>query len=150
MEFKKLLEYYRDRAGLNKTGLAERLSVTPSYVMEIESGRKPPPSIDRCRAIAKILSLSSSETQSLIDAAVEERLAPDELLWLTERDKKYAEAKKICTDEVLAALKDSTSFAALMTTYKSKAEIKAVLQVIIENIEDLPKDKRKEILKYCQ
>lgn len=150
MEFKKLLSYYRERADLTKTGLAERLKVTPTYIMEVEAGRKPAPNIERCHEIANILNLSVAEKQTLIDAAVEERLSHDVLLWLTERDKKYASAKKICTDEILEALTDPVAVKALLATYQSKEDIKAIIQSIIENVDNLSKEQRKGLLRYCQ
>lgn len=46
-------------------------------IMELESGRKPPPTLARCREIAKILALSPDETKMLIDAAMQERISDD-------------------------------------------------------------------------
>jgi DNA-binding XRE family transcriptional regulator len=151
MKFQHILKQYRERARLTPGELANTLNISKEYIYNLENGSaRKPPSIDRCHEIARALSLSPSETQALIDAAVEERLAPDELLWLTEREKKYTEAKKICTDEILEALRDPDSVAALLSTFQSKEDIKPIIQDVIWNLNHLSKEQRKEMLKYCQ
>lgn len=89
MQFKELLKIFRERATLTKTALAEKVGVTPTYMMELESGRKPPSTLARCREIAKALSLSPGETKSLIDAAMKERISDEVSQWINEKNCKF-------------------------------------------------------------
>ena len=79
-----MLKQYRIRASLNKTDLAKRLGVTPSYVMLLESGDRKPPSMDRLREIVAILKLSAEESRMFINAAMMERVTPEILKWIKE------------------------------------------------------------------
>ena len=85
MNFTSHLRYFRERAGLTKTELAKRLEVTMAYIIHIESGTEKPPNMDRCRELAKILSLSPEETITFIDSAMFGRFNQDELEWLLSR-----------------------------------------------------------------
>lgn len=151
MKFRELLMHYRESANLSKSQLAERLGLSPEYIINVENGQtRKPPTIDRCKEIARILHLSPVETNTLIDAAIEERLSPEELLWLTEREKRNEKIKEVCTEEILAALSDPVAVKALLATYKSKEDVKAIVQDVIENLNHLSKEQRREMLKFCQ
>jgi transcriptional regulator with XRE-family HTH domain len=151
MKFNEILARFLDRSGMSKSELANKLDITPEYIINIIGGKsRRPPTIDRCREISRALSLSLTETQALIDSAVEERLAPDELIWLTEREKKHAKTKSICTDEILEALADPVAVKALLMTHKNKEEVKRAIQSVIENMANLSKDKRQAILDLCR
>jgi len=89
MKFAEHLTYFRERKNLTKTGLAEKVGVTPTTVMEWESGRKKPPARHRIEEIASILSLSTEERQRLIDAAMEERLPQEALEWHLDKMKLF-------------------------------------------------------------
>jgi hypothetical protein len=80
---------------------------------------------------------------------MEERLGDEALLWLTEREKKYARLKEI-PEDVIEALSNPVAVKVLMATFKGDAEIQKAIQTVIENMANLSKDKRKEMLKYCQ
>lgn len=148
MKFRHLLTQYRERKNLSKTGLAERVGVTPTTIMEWESGRKNPPSIEKCRTIANILGLSPDENTIFTDAAMEERLSDEALLWLAERDKKINKASHLSND-IMDALSDPVAVKALLATHKTSDDFKRLVTEIVENMENLSPAKRKEILRLC-
>ena len=149
MNFNALLSYLREKSNLTKRQLAERLGIGETYVGHLEAGRSKPPIIERCHAIASALSLSKSETQQLIDAAMEERLSQEALEWLQSRESRYQKTKEICTDEILEALTDPVAVKALLATYKSQDDIKRIVAEIVENFHNISKERRREILKLC-
>lgn len=149
MRFTDHLSYFRERAGLTKTDLAEKINVSPTYVMHVENGKRPPPTIGKCREIAQVLGLAKAETQSLIDSAMEERLSDEALLWLSERDKKYERARAVCTEEILEALADPVAVKALLAAHKTSDEVKRAVADVIEHMSNISKEKRREILKLC-
>lgn len=149
MKFRGLLTFYRERADLTKSQLAERIDVKPEYIINVENGyTQKPPTLERCHQISKALSLSPAETKALCDAAMEERLSEEALLWLTEREKNMSKINQL-GPEILEAINDPIALKALLVTHKNKEEIKRAIQDVIENIANLPKEKRMEILKLC-
>lgn len=90
MLFRELLTKYREASGFTKSQLAEKLGITPEYIVNVESGHnKRPPTLDRCNEIARALSLSSEDRQRLIDAAMEERLPQEALEWHLDKMKSF-------------------------------------------------------------
>lgn len=83
MEFAKLLTKYREQRGITKTDLARLLKVTPTYIMNLESGRAIPPSYDRCEEIMDALKLNDEEKHNFMFAVHLER-APEPLRKLLE------------------------------------------------------------------
>lgn len=77
MNFKDYLTKYRKKAGINKTKLAKRLNINPSYIMNLEAGRAKPPTFERCQQIAKILEMSKDQSKKLFTAAQAERIPKD-------------------------------------------------------------------------
>lgn len=53
--------------------------------MQIESGQKKPPTLEKCRALAKILQLTKHEEKKLIDHALAERATPEIQTWVSEQ-----------------------------------------------------------------
>ncbi len=80
MKFTELLKKLREKSGCNKTDVALRVGFSPSYFMQIESGARGAPPLERCRQIASAMRLSKDETEELVQSAAEERTRPDELL----------------------------------------------------------------------
>jgi transcriptional regulator with XRE-family HTH domain len=78
MKFAAMLDNFISSSKMNKTEVAIAINVSPQYVMNLCKGLTTAPTVDRCRQIATAISLSPAETQSLIDAAIEERLSPEE------------------------------------------------------------------------
>ena len=76
-----LLKSWRQRAGLSKTQLARRLSVTVGYISKLEAGQKPPRESQR-QALAEILGLSDQETEEFHIAAELERADPATVKYL--------------------------------------------------------------------
>lgn len=73
MKFPKLLQQYRMRKDYSKTFLAEKIGISPSYIMMLEGGQKPPPPLETCESIADALGLSSQEKKEFFKAAFTER-----------------------------------------------------------------------------
>ena len=78
MEFAKLLTKHREARNITKTDLARMLKVTPTYIMNLESGRAIPPSYERCKEIMNVLKLNEEEKHSFMFAVHLER-APEPL-----------------------------------------------------------------------
>ncbi len=68
------LNYNRERSGLNQAQLAERVDQSGSYISMLESRRKPPPSDEVVRKIARALNIEESK---LLEVAHLERTPPD-------------------------------------------------------------------------
>lgn len=145
MKFKEMLNQFRERRGLNKSETALRLDVTPTYYMELETGRKSAPTREKLDKLSEIFELSPSEKQLFIDTAMEERLRPDELLWVESKQ----EIIKGISTEILEALRDPVAVKALLATHKNKKDIKDAIQRVIELLPDMPSEKRKAILALC-
>lgn len=86
MKFREQLAHYRDRARLSKTGVAEKMHVTPTYYMELESGRKRPPPPDRCKSLIEILHLNAEEARRFLDTAIKERISEEVTGWLNDKE----------------------------------------------------------------
>lgn len=169
MKFTQYLTYFRERAHITKTDLAQKINVSPTYIMHIEDGKRPPPTIDRCREIAQAISLSPAETDQLIDAAMEERLSPEALQWLAEKERlsptgklplRSAKLDKIINDnpgildalkdpEILEALADPVIIKAVKSIYQNKAGAKEALYRLLERFSRMDPEKRKAILALC-
>lgn len=139
MKFQQQLKYYRERANMNKTSVANKLNVTLSYYTELENGRKKPPTLDRCREIARILNLSLGETNRFIDFAMEERAKPEVVEWLSE---KYP-------PEIIEALKDPMAVKALLATHKNKEDLKKIIRELAKGFPHISKEEQKAILRLC-
>lgn len=78
MPFNEYFRKLREERQITKTELARRLRVSIQYIVEVESGRSKPPTLERCTGIAKALGLSERETSKFLDLAIAGR-ATDEL-----------------------------------------------------------------------
>lgn len=145
MAFKDLIKSYRERNVLNKSEVARRIFVTPTYYAELEVVRRPPPTPDLCAKIAVALNLNPSERKSLLDAAMKERLSSSALEWVEERQKLL----DTISPDILEALQDPVAVKALLTTFKNKKEIKEALYKIIEIVPKMEANKRKALLALC-
>ena len=96
MEFAKLLTKYREARSITKTDLARLLKVTPTYIMNLESGRAVPPSYERCEEIVNTLKLNDEEKHNFMLAVHLER-APEPL-------------KKLIMDSLYPTVIDVDSF----------------------------------------
>lgn len=82
MSFKEYLSYIREYKKVSKTELARKIDLSPSFIMNIESGIKKAPALTRVRQIAKALELNKDETNNLIQLAAADRTGQEELLIL--------------------------------------------------------------------
>jgi transcriptional regulator with XRE-family HTH domain len=87
MKFKEILQRFRERRGFNKSEVAIRIDVTPTYYMELESGRRGAPTKEKLEKLSDVFELSPSEKQLFIDTAMEERLSSDAFEWLAGKEK---------------------------------------------------------------
>lgn len=60
----------RQSLGLTIREFSKKLSVSAAFVCGMESGKKPAPSVETQMKIAKILELTETETELLVDLAV--------------------------------------------------------------------------------
>lgn len=82
MTFGELLKRFREKSGLLQVDLAKTIGVTQTYIGHLEKGRTKPPNTERCREMARALSLSKDDTRKLIDAAMSERMDDDTKEWI--------------------------------------------------------------------
>ncbi len=106
MEFAKLLTKYREAKNITKTDLARLLKVTPTYIMNLESGRAIPPSYERCEEIMSVLKLTDEEKHNFMLAVHLER-APEPL-------------KKLLIDALYPTVIDVDSFPLLTSFPENK------------------------------
>jgi len=71
--FRSYLKQHRTVLGLSKTDLANKVSVSPSYLMQIENGQRNPPTATLCLSIADALRLSDEDKKEFLKAAYSER-----------------------------------------------------------------------------
>lgn len=92
-----MLKSYRERERLSKKELADKLGLSQGYILNIENENQPPPTLARCKEIAKILGLNEEEEYKLIFAAFEDKYANDDFVQMFLRTKKteYESLKKL-------------------------------------------------------
>ena len=89
MNFSALLKKFRAKSGLSKAELARKIGLASgNYFVNIESGNKRAPTLERCRQIAGALHLSKEEADELIQSAAEERMKGEELTFMRESMKR--------------------------------------------------------------
>lgn len=79
MSFAKILSKYLGTEYGQKAALARSLDVSIPYIVDLAAGRKKAPNINRCHQIADALELSKEQEDQLINAAIAERVRPEEL-----------------------------------------------------------------------
>jgi len=79
MPFSKILSEFLANGYGKKTEVAKHLNVSVPYIIDLTTGRKKAPTLDRVRQIASALRLSKEETDRLLCAAAEERIRKEEL-----------------------------------------------------------------------
>lgn len=116
MKFITLLQNFREINGVTKKDLAEKINVTPTYIGLLEAGSQRAPTLERCKEIARALSLSHAEEQRIIDAAIEERLSQEALEWHMEKMKSFnlkngkLESAVVCGSEERSAKEKECEF----------------------------------------
>lgn len=79
----------RMRRGLSLRSLAAELEVSPVYMSNMETDRKPAPSQEKLNHLIRILGLSQSETEHLLDLAAKSKtrqVSADLPEYIMERD----------------------------------------------------------------
>jgi len=158
MKFNELLTKYRDRIELSKTDLARKLSVSPGYIMNLESGRRKPPTFEKCYQLAKILKLTENESKNFYKTAQDERSS--------ENDKKFnrflcaestagvdnnqEEKIKNLSPEILEIINDPFALKIAKMALKNRKDIKNTIEALLECLPNLSPEKRQAILALCR
>ena len=71
--FGEFIEERRKKADITLRGLASLLDIAPSYMSDIEKGRRYPPDKEKLDEIAKILMLSEEDKNLMFDLAAKEK-----------------------------------------------------------------------------
>lgn len=66
--FAEFLQQARRLRSIKQRELAHRLGMSAAYVSGLETGKKPPPSLERIELLAQILSLSAQERSEMTEA----------------------------------------------------------------------------------
>lgn len=88
-KFGEFIEERRKRADITLRGLAGFLDIAPSYMSDIEKGRRYPPDKEKLDEIAKILMLSEEDKNLMFDLAAKEKentISPDLPEYIMEKD----------------------------------------------------------------
>ena len=72
-KFGEFIEERRKNAGITLKGLAAILDIAPSYMSDIEKGRRYPPDKEKLDEIAKHLMLSEDDKNLMFDLAAKEK-----------------------------------------------------------------------------
>jgi len=178
LKFKDLLAKYRDRENLSKTDIAQKIDVTVSYIIDIEAGRKKPPTLEKCQKLIEVLKLTAEEAGGFIKSALYERASKEILEFL----KLQSELKDLFVDkairgvssvkedrntlfvqvpkefayiikkhpEIFAAIQDPIAINALLITFKNTQDIKNTIKALLETIPSLTPEKRRALLALCR
>lgn len=146
MKFNQLLTKYREQSGLNKTELSQRMDVSLPYIINLEAGRKKPPTIERIEQIVNILSLSKKEAMELLNSASEERIPQKDIRFFQKRP----QIENQFSPEILEALKDPIAVKALIMTYKNTQDIKNTIKSFLECLPNITPEKRQALLALCK
>lgn len=79
MKFAQFLTICREKKGLKKIDLANKINVTSQYIINIEKGHDDPPTVERLQQISVALSLSESEKKKLFELAYEGRQKEEDI-----------------------------------------------------------------------
>jgi len=89
MKFGRFVEQKRKEQGITLRGLAGELELAPSYMSDIEKGRRYPPDKGKLEEIARILKLSKEDKDLMYDLAAmakENTVSPDLPEYIMEKD----------------------------------------------------------------
>lgn len=76
-DFADLLRRHIERTGIPKAALARAIGTRPQYIREIETGRKPPPTLDKVECLADSLDLGPADRELFLARAREGRTKPE-------------------------------------------------------------------------
>ncbi len=89
MKFGRFVEQKRKEQGITLRGLAGELELAPSYMSDMEKGRRYPPDKGKLEEIARILKLSKEDKDLMYDLAAlakENTVSPDLPEYIMEKD----------------------------------------------------------------
>ncbi len=76
-DFAELLRRHIARTDISKAALARAIGTRPQYIREIETGRKPPPTLDKVECLADTLALAPTDREQFLARAREGRTKPE-------------------------------------------------------------------------
>ncbi|WPC43850.1 helix-turn-helix domain-containing protein [Clostridium sp. JS66] len=102
--FGKFIADKRKSLGITLRGMAAELGIAPSYLSDIEKGRRYPPDMDKLMLIVKILKLTEDEKHKMFDLAGEGKntISPDLIEYIMSFAKvrlAIRKARELATDE---------------------------------------------------
>lgn len=148
MKFADLLRLYRKRSQLSKTDLANRLEISPSYLMLIEAGKRKPPSLSMVRRLVLVLDLAPREEAVFVKTAAIERIRQPERSVI--QGGVITSPSFGVSPEIAEALQDPIAKKALLITHKSDIEIKSAIEYMLTCLPDLEPEKRKALMALCK
>lgn len=74
MNFAEYIRKLRLKSGLTIRDLASKVSVTPTYISNMEHGKNRAPSFDLCDKLSNALKLSNDDRKKFLETALVERL----------------------------------------------------------------------------
>jgi len=95
VDFATLLAGHIERTGVKKADLARAIDTAPQYIREIETGRKPPPTLDKVEILASVLQLDGPERDLFFSRAREGRTKPESREYIRNLESAFAHLMEI-------------------------------------------------------
>jgi ribosome-binding protein aMBF1 (putative translation factor) len=99
-DFAGLLAAHIERTGIKKADLARAIDTAPQYIREIETGRKPPPTLDKVEVLAEVLDLSGPHRDLFVSRAREGRTKPESREYIRNLEAAFAQLMEIFAVDV--------------------------------------------------
>jgi len=99
-DFAALLAEHIERTGIKKADLARAIDTAPQYIREIETGRKPPPTLDKVEVLAGVLRLDGPERDLFVSRAREGRTKPESREYIRNLESAFAQLMEIFAVDV--------------------------------------------------
>jgi len=94
-DFAALLAGHIERTGIKKADLARAIDTAPQYIREIETGRKPPPTLDKVEVLAEVLDLNGPDRDLFVSRAREGRTKPESRDYIRNLEAAFAQLMEI-------------------------------------------------------
>jgi transcriptional regulator with XRE-family HTH domain len=98
--FAELLTRHIKTRKIAKVALARAIKTKPQYIREIETGRKPPPTLEKVTILADVLGLSGSERDTFLARAREGRAKPESRNYLRSMENAFTQLMEIFSVDV--------------------------------------------------
>lgn len=151
MKFGNYLTYLREKNNLSKKAFADKLHLSPGYILNVEKGRNAPPSPERLEEFSNILNLNTEERNKLFWLAFEEKVKEKNQQWFMELAKSPEEFKQFTKLEYFEE-KDEPPLITLTALYKesslenSKYKGVNMLRTTVDDLENDPKFEKGDVI----